>query len=108
MVGVPVNRRLACRYVDDAGAAVRGVYRGAEQDAGREARIAGDVSEKPGAVGEVPGGEGVMRKFIFRWQYGMFQTFAYLASHMDGQPDMQKHESAAGEAHRLWQRELIQ
>lgn len=49
-----------------------------------------------------------MRKFWLRYQYGFFQALAYLASYMDGQPDMQRHQSAANEAHRLWISESIQ
>ena len=49
-----------------------------------------------------------MRQLLLRYLYGYYQACAYLASHMDGQPDMQKHQSTADEYHRLWSREQIQ
>jgi hypothetical protein len=49
-----------------------------------------------------------MRTIFLRYLYGYYQTLAYLASHMDGQPEMQIHQSTANEYHRLWQREQIQ
>lgn len=49
-----------------------------------------------------------MTLLSLRWQYSFFQMLAYLASHMDGQPEVREHQSAADEAHRLWTVEGIQ
>lgn len=50
----------------------------------------------------------MIRRLFLRWQYGWFMAHAYVAKHVDGEPDYQKFLSAANEAHRLWMRELIQ
>ncbi len=48
-----------------------------------------------------------MRPLFLRFAYGYYKAMAYLASHMDGQPDMQIHQSTADEYHRQWMREQI-
>ncbi len=49
-----------------------------------------------------------MRTLFLRFLYGYYRVNAYLASHMDGQPEMHIHQSTADEYHRQWCREQIQ
>lgn len=50
----------------------------------------------------------MLRKLFLRYKYKWYMTLAYLASHMDGQPDFEEHESTANEAERLLCVESIQ
>lgn len=41
-----------------------------------------------------------IQRLWLRWCYGFNMSLAYLASYMDGQPDMAVHESAARQVER--------
>ena len=49
-----------------------------------------------------------MRQLLLRYKYGFYQACAYLASYMDDNREVQRHQSTANEYHRQWVREQIQ